>query len=110
VIVEVDTRQAPATIAVRDPDDLRRFHVEMLGDRADRFAAAVPRFGTVADGGDAVFVRPDALIALVGAPAQDVDWRRSFEEMVAYARSKGWVHEDGSLRAHVERSHPETEG
>lgn len=48
------------------------------------------------------FIDPEALRHLAGAQAHDAGWRESFDGMVSYAESKGWVGADGTLRAHVE--------
>lgn len=39
---------------------------------------------------------------LAQTPAIDAVWRRSFEAMRDYARSKGWVDASGAVRVHIE--------
>lgn len=41
---------------------------------------------------------------LAGAQADDPSWRDGLEKMFAYAETKGWVNEDGAVRAHIEWS------
>jgi hypothetical protein len=84
---------APATLA--DPDDFRSFAVEATRGAA-LGAAGRPE-------GDAhVFVDPAALRALPGARAEDPEWSRALDGMLAYAASKGWTDAAGHVRAHVE--------
>jgi hypothetical protein len=51
-----------------------------------------------------VWVTREQLTTLAGNHADDPSWREGLEKMVAYAKSRGWVSEDGAVRAHVEWS------
>lgn len=89
------------TVELRDPTDCKGFHVETadvtsLGDALG--AAGAGRM----DGDDALvaveWVKAAADEAGVGA-----GWLDDFEAMLGYARSKGWLTDDGAhIRAHVE--------
>jgi hypothetical protein len=49
-----------------------------------------------------IYVGVDELRRLAGSRADDHAWGVEFEQMIAYAESKGWRREDGALRVHVE--------
>lgn len=49
-----------------------------------------------------VYVRPDQLRELAGSSADDAEWIKELDRMVAYAQGKGWVRPDGAIRAHIE--------
>jgi len=87
-----------------DPADCTRFHVAVRGGGdagdLDRVLRA-SRVGSVDGDGEAV-VAVEAVRRLAGAVADDA-WEADFGAMLDYARSKGWMSEDGSsIRAHVE--------
>ena len=88
-----------------EPDDCKRFHVEVVGDGDDSAlggALADSGVGRI-EGGEA-FVSVAAVRRLAAGrvgPAWDAD----FAGMVAYAQTKGWLNSDGAaIQAHVERS------
>ncbi len=60
------------------------------------------------DGAGDALLPPHVLrhLAAVGASAQGRDlgtaWDEGFAGMVAYAAGKGWIDDDGAVRAHVE--------
>jgi hypothetical protein len=78
--VQVDVSQVPPVTTVHDTGDFSGFEVRIV---------ATPE----------VSVDP----ALIRAAAGDVsgDWEERFGAMVAYAASKGWVDDDGQIKAHV---------
>ncbi|GAB2631221.1 hypothetical protein ABI214_16605 [Prescottella soli] len=43
-----------------------------------------------------------AVARLADADGAGDDWRAGFQAMRAYARGKGWVRVDGTIRAHIE--------
>jgi len=54
------------------------------------------------DGDGEAMVRVDAVRRLAGAAVRG-KWETDFAAMLDYARSKGWLSDDGSsIRAHVE--------
>lgn len=83
MFVEVDLGTVPPAVALREPDDLSSFAVRVRA-------------------GEHSFVAVEELRALAGERAEDPEWAAAFERMLAYAESKGWRGEDGSVRAHVE--------
>jgi hypothetical protein len=102
--VDVDLESDPGAVALAEPADCTRFHVAVRGagdagtlDRVLRSNAA----GAV-DGDGEAMVRVDAVRRLA-AGAVGESWEADFTAMLAYARSKGWLSEDGeAIRAHVE--------
>ena len=104
-------------VRVVDTDDLTRLHLA-LGQVTDEEADEVLRqagLGRLQDDGtgllDAAALRaaaePDADVAALHAAAQprasSGDWQAQWDVMIAKARSKGWLSEDGaSIQVHVE--------
>jgi len=99
---------------LRDPDDFGSFAVRVSpgqeGDAAGTDAVgalaaalSVHDAGRVDHDGDA-FVPPEAVrrLAVASGAATDAGWEGRFEEMLAYASTKGWIAADGAIRAHVE--------
>jgi hypothetical protein len=105
VIVEV-VGGADETPEVRvvDVDDLGRLHLA-LGEVTDEEADEALRdagLGRLADA-DTGYLDIDALREAAEGQVDDPDWVARFEGMVATARDKGWVSDDGgSLQVHVE--------
>lgn len=100
MFVRVDESGAEPAVRLEEPDDFTAFAVA-APDR-DLLAAAVDSFGRLADDGDHVFVRVDALRELAGVRAGDPTWLASLEQMLAFAGEHGWLDEHGAVRAHVE--------
>jgi hypothetical protein len=48
------------------------------------------------------FISTQALEEMVDRELKDQDWRGSFEAMLEYAETHGWVNDLGQVRAHVE--------
>ncbi len=85
------------------PDDVRGFHID-LASGVDLAAALHEHgWGTLADDDDHAWVSIGAVRrAAVGNV--DADWDESFDGMLAYAGTKGWLDADGThIKAHVER-------
>jgi hypothetical protein len=111
MIVRLDLRGGHAATAVlADGADLSRFHVEA------RHPGGGPPLLSVVDAalrradvgwteGDAAFVTVAALRRLAGdAGVASPEWDAAFEQMLAYAASKGWLSADGAaVQAHIER-------
>jgi hypothetical protein len=105
VIVEVVTGADERPEArVVDIDNLSRLHLA-LGEVTDEEAAEVLEragLGRFRDA-DTAFLDAAALRAAAEPRATAPDWSAQWDAMVAAARSKGWVSEDGaSLQVHVE--------
>jgi hypothetical protein len=105
VIVEVvgGAEERPE-VRVVDIDDLGRLHLA-LGEVTDEEAAEVlarAGLGRFEDS-ETVLLDIAALRAAAEPRATAPDWQSRWEEMVAKARSAGWLSEDGaSLKVHVE--------
>ena len=104
MIVEVvgGTDEVPE-VKVVGVDDLTRLHLA-LGEVTDEEADQALReagLGRLQDA-DTGFVDIDALHAAAGQSSAP-DWAQRWERMVATAREKGWVGDDGaSLQVHIE--------
>ncbi len=98
MIVKLSTR----SVVVLDADDCLRLSV-LADDELDVEAALRHTgLGTVDPAGQAL-LDVDRLHDLAAAEASADDWESSWQTMVAYAATKGWVSADGrSLTAHVE--------
>jgi hypothetical protein len=100
--IQVDPNQSNPEPTLADPANFRELSVVISGDSTE---ADVPKvLGTLGrlDGDDHVFVDQALLITLAGPHADDPEWRQSFDGMIAYAASHGWVADDGAVRVHVE--------
>lgn len=93
--IQVD-QDGPATLA--DADNFRAFSVSVNGDGA-RVVEALAGLGTV--DGEHAWLDGDAVKALAG-DAVGEQWHTDFDNMIAYARSKGWTDDGGRVRAHIE--------
>lgn len=49
-----------------------------------------------------LWVTREEFVRLAGAHAEDPAWKESLEKMFEFAQSRGWVNEEGAVRAHVE--------
>ena len=105
MIVEVvgGTDEVPE-VKVVDVDDLTRLHLA-LGAVTDEEADSALReagLGRLQDA-DTGFLDVAALRAAAEPQAGADDWAQQWDGMVEYARSKGWLTDDGaSLQVHVE--------
>jgi hypothetical protein len=82
--LRIDTSVIPPLVEVVEPDDFTSFKVVV---------------GTTSH----TWVDPSGLAALAGR-AGDADWQDKLDGMVGYAETKGWLDEQGRLRAHVEHA------
>jgi hypothetical protein len=114
LVVDLST----ASVVLRHHGDMKSFAVNALspqpgeGDKNGALGAlaaalSLHDIGTVDPTGD-VFVLTDAVRLLAGEAATvegqslDPEWESSFASMLDGAATKGWIAEDGSIRAHVE--------
>jgi len=81
--IEIDISTIPPAVTLRDPDDFTGFKV-------------------VTTRPEHSYVEPGTLRQLAGDRAEDSAWLADLDGMLAYAQSKGWVREDGAVRAHLE--------
>lgn len=103
-MVVVLAAQSPASVALEDPEDLRRFHVRVEGTTdeaaiAGAFAATgAGRFENL----DRAFVSVEKVRELA-AGRVPADWEAGFEGMLGYAAGKGWYDAAaGTIQAHCE--------
>lgn len=115
MFVKVDLAPMPPVVTLEEPDDTKRFHVEVVGgdDLGLVFGALVDaaagRIELESDGpGVQPDTKPDAWITVdaLRRMAKGVvgpDWDEQFDAMLDFARTKGWLDPGGNaLRAHVE--------
>ena len=102
--VVVDLEAEPPVVALEEPADCGRFHVAVRG-RGDAVAldAALRADAVGSVDGDGEALVDVAAVRRLAAGAVGETWESDFAAMLDYARSKGWLSEDGaSIRAHVE--------
>lgn len=91
-------------VRVSSVDDLKHLHLAvgaLTTEEADE-ALRAAGIGRLADD-DTAFLDVAGLRAAAESQASGTDWGQRYDEMVEYARGKGWVGDDGaSLQAHVE--------
>lgn len=99
MIIDID--RAAASVTVVEPDVLDAFSVR--SDTIDDVAVGQAMGPAGRAAGDAhVWVDAAWVRAQVGDRAGP-DWVERFEQMVAYAASKGWTDEAGThIKAHIE--------
>ena len=78
-----DLSTLPATAQLLEPGDFSAFKLRL------RVASEI-------------WIQPEELLRLAGSRAEDPDWHRQMDGMISYARSRGWVRQDGAILAHVE--------
>jgi hypothetical protein len=97
IAIEEDGR-----VSLRDPDDFRRFEIEVASARlgSAAVAAALAPLGEVSDDGHA-WIGEAQLMRLAGRQ-RDEEWLRHLAAMKDKARKFGWV-DDGrcAIRAHI---------
>jgi hypothetical protein len=98
----VDITDSGVTLA--DPDDCRRFHSRVVAGVTDDAVDTVLAFAGAGHrvGADQVAVNVTWLRA--AATGVDEKWERSFQQMLDFAGTKGWLTDDGgAVLAHIER-------
>ncbi|HLX89933.1 MAG TPA: hypothetical protein VKR22_15920 [Acidimicrobiales bacterium] len=104
MFVLVDLEPDTSVVSLAEPDDCRRFHVEVEGQgHAPAVDDALQSTGTGwLDGDGGAFVRVDRVRDLAAGRVGD-DWPIRFAGMLDFARDKGWLSDDGeAIRAHLE--------
>lgn len=84
--LSIDNSTTPPLIELVEPDDFTSFKV----------VVSTPSHS---------WVDPGILAALAGR-ARDTAWAEQLAGMVSYAGTKGWLDEQGRIRAHVEVQEP----
>jgi hypothetical protein len=103
VFIRIPTdKDCPLTL--EEPEDFARFHVEVVGLEASELRTQVKRrgVGRIIDE-DHVAVAITTIKSLAGQ--RSPSWERSFDAMIDYARSKGWLSDEYHIQAHCIR-HP----
>lgn len=103
--VKVDITPMPPMVTLEEPDDTKRFHVEVVGGRdwGLVFGALVDAAAGRLEGDDA-FITIDA-VRRMAAGRVGPTWDEDMQAMLDYARTKDWLDEAAnSIRAHVEWS------
>jgi len=102
--VVVDMNNGPATVALEEPANCGRFHVAVRGNGDAGEVDQALRNNAVGeiDGDGEALVHVDAVRRLATGSVGDT-WEGDFTAMLDYARSKGWLSDDGAtIRAHLE--------
>jgi hypothetical protein len=105
MVIDIDLRVAPVTVRLVEPDDFEVFKILARAQEIDRvrLQPAVERFGRMTAQGH-VFVDLAAVKALAGQRGTEPRWLESLDAMRSYAGARGWVDDEGAVRAHVEWS------
>ena len=101
--LEVEINGVPP-VRLREPQDFKGFKVVVdEGVSEEELAAALAPYADLLPDGDAM-VRIADFELLSRELRRDPNWLGQFQDMVAYAGSKGWLSEGGgAIRAHCER-------
>jgi hypothetical protein len=97
----VHLRVSAEGTTLEDPEDLKRFSVEVTPAVTD-LPTGLTGWGTVE--GDHVWVNVES-VRRAAAGRVGARWDADFAGMIDYARVKGWLSGDGTaIRAHIERA------
>jgi hypothetical protein len=98
--VEVRVDTAIATARLEEPENTGRLAVVVVGDGDAELPLRA--FGARLEA-DHAWIELESLKAAAAGHVPD-GWIADFDEMVAFAASRGWLSDDGrAVRAHVER-------
>jgi hypothetical protein len=90
-------------VRLLEPSDFKRFHVSAAeGADVDQALRSRQAGWRAAEDGDAR-ISTAWLDKALAAALPDQPWSAEYGAMLAYAASKGWLHDDGTVVAHVER-------
>jgi hypothetical protein len=103
MIVVVDLTSEPAVVSLAEPEDCRRFHVEVRGDGEPGAARrAIEQAGAGRMDADGAMIAAE-WIRTQAAGRVPESWAGDFDGMLAFARDKGWLDDrTGTIQAHVE--------
>ncbi|GAB6904163.1 hypothetical protein [Kineosporia succinea] len=90
-------RASAEGVVLDDAQNLKALSLVLEGDGARARAAGI---GDWTDEAHLAVPAPE-LVRLAGELGRDPMWRRDFDAMIDYARSKGWVDDAGRVRMHV---------
>jgi hypothetical protein len=110
--VDIDLAQVPPRPRLVEPDDFTSFQLTSRGPRdPGALDRALGDLGRVDDDHAHAWLALDGLRALAGERAGTPAWSESFDGMVRYADSKGWLTPAGdAIRAHIEHLQPGSKG
>lgn len=91
-------------ISLLEPSVFNRLDVLVDGQEPQQLERAIARIGS-RDGADHVRLLPSVL-RFLSSGAGSADWDAKFDGMIAYAASKGWLDEQGRVRAHLTYADP----
>jgi len=103
MFVQVDLAVMPPVVTLEEPDDVKRFHLEVAGgfDGAMVYGALVDAAAGRLEGDDA-WIAVDAVRRMASGRVGPT-WDDDFAGMLEFARSKGWLDDSGhAIKAHVE--------
>ncbi|MEY2568401.1 MAG: hypothetical protein QOE35_2930 [Actinomycetota bacterium] len=87
-------------VHMQDPSDFKAFKVVVKEGEDPEAIAVVGRL----EGADTAWIQIEAVRRLAGN-AVDQAWEDGYDAMLAYARTKGWLHDARrEIQAHVERA------
>ena len=101
--VKVDLGPVPPVVTLEEPDDTKKFHVEVVDgtDWGLVFGALVDAAAGRLEGDDA-YITIDA-VRRMAAGRVGPTWDADLGAMLDYAKTKGWLDEAAnSIKAHVE--------
>lgn len=87
------------TITLSEPSVFNRLDVLVDPQPPQRLEQSIARVGS-RDGADHVRLSPSVL-RFLSSDAGSTEWDAKFDAMISYAASKGWLDEQGRVRAHL---------
>jgi hypothetical protein len=93
------TADRDCLVTLEEPEDFSRFHVEVVGLEASEVPVQMERLGVggiVDDEHIAVSIATIKSLAGQRPPS----WECSFDRMIDYARSRGWLCDEHHIQAH----------
>lgn len=87
------------TITLCDPTVFNKLDVLVDPQSPERLEQAIARIGS-RDGADHVRL-PPSVLRFLSSHAGNAEWEAKFDAMIGYAASKGWLDEQGRVRAHL---------
>jgi hypothetical protein len=99
--IQIDPEQSNPEPELADPTNFRELSIVVPDATAPGVPDALAKIGRL-EGDNHVFVDQALLVRLAGPLVDDPEWCQSFDGMIAYAASHGWIADDGAVRVHVE--------
>ena len=97
-------RVSDTAVELDDPEDLKGFHVEVVGDVDVAAVLDTAGAGRLADDGEHAHIEI-AWVKQAATGRVGPDWDQQFGGMLDYARGKGWIVEDeAAIVGHLERT------